>query len=292
MRFHHTMIRTSDLAASLDFYCGSLGLLKVHQLDLIEQRMTVAALAAPGDMGRPVARRRTTVELIYDWEPSPQQRDPFHLCFQVDDVEAEWRRLTALGVSSCREPHNGVAFVRTPDGTPIELAQPDAIRSADAPRIAAPDLMGDAAGTRFNHTMVRTADFARAIEFYQGHLGLVEVRRLELSDYRKTVVYLASSEDAEAAGTETPASIELSRDWDAIPLRPTQSAFHICYWVEDIYATCARLHSDRALLHRPPRDGLVGFARSPEGVPIEIVQRGSRLQPKELRASMPDVGAW
>ena len=120
MRYLHTMVRVSDLQASLDFYCGKLGLREVRRHDSEQGRFTLIFLAAPGD------EQRALVELTWNWDPEvyPTGRAFGHLAYEVEDIYALCGRLMAAGVTVNRPPRDGhMAFVKSPDGISIELLQ-------------------------------------------------------------------------------------------------------------------------------------------------------------------------
>jgi lactoylglutathione lyase len=113
------MVRVSDLAASLDFYCTKLGLEELDRVEVEAGRFTLVFLAAPGD-------RAAQVELTYNWDPEKLSggRNFGHLAYRVDDIYAVCQRLHDAGVTIRRPPRDGhMAFVRSPDGISIELLQ-------------------------------------------------------------------------------------------------------------------------------------------------------------------------
>ncbi|MBM4244195.1 MAG: lactoylglutathione lyase [Deltaproteobacteria bacterium] len=119
MRYLHTMVRVSDLDASLEFYCGKLGLKELGRQDSPAGRFTLVFLAAPGD-------ETAQVELTYNWDPETLAggRNFGHLAYQVDDIYETCRRLAEAGVTINRPPRDGrMAFVRSPDQISIELLQ-------------------------------------------------------------------------------------------------------------------------------------------------------------------------
>ena len=119
MKYLHTMVRVSDLDASLDFYCNHLGLEEIHRVDVESGRFTLVFLSAPGD-------REAQVELTYNWDPDTLSggRNFGHLAYQVDDIYAACQRLMEAGVTINRPPRDGhMAFVRSPDQVSIELLQ-------------------------------------------------------------------------------------------------------------------------------------------------------------------------
>ncbi|WP_374600320.1 lactoylglutathione lyase [Brevundimonas sp.] len=126
MRYLHTMIRVTDLDASLHFYCDLLGLSEVRRMENEEGRYTLVFLAAPKDADRSAMERSPEVELTFNWDPEEYSggRNFGHLAYKVDDIYAACARLQAGGVTINRPPRDGrMAFVRSPDGISIELLQ-------------------------------------------------------------------------------------------------------------------------------------------------------------------------
>ncbi len=126
MRYLHTMVRVTDLDASLRFYCDLLGLEEVRRMDNEAGRYTLVLLAAPADRARSEAERSPEVELTYNWDPETYSggRNFGHLAYKVEDIYAACRRLADGGVTINRPPRDGrMAFVRSPDGVSIELLQ-------------------------------------------------------------------------------------------------------------------------------------------------------------------------
>lgn len=119
MRYLHTMVRVSNLDASLKFYCDALGLQEVRRTENEKGRFTLVFLAAPGD-------ESAQVELTHNWDPENYTigRAFGHLAYQVDDIYAACERLQKAGVTINRPPRDGrMAFVRSPDKISIELLQ-------------------------------------------------------------------------------------------------------------------------------------------------------------------------
>ena len=145
---------------------------------------------------------------------------------------------------------------------------------------------------RYLHTMVRVADLDAALDFYCGGLGLQEVRRIDNDKGRFTLVFLAAPEDVERARAEKAPMVELTFNWDPEAYTGGRNFGHLAYLVDDIYAACARLQGKGVTINRPPRDGHMAFVRSPDGISIELLQKGDSLPPAEPWASMPNTGAW
>lgn len=145
---------------------------------------------------------------------------------------------------------------------------------------------------RYLHTMVRVADLDKALEFYCDKLGLVEVNRYESEKGRFTLVFLAASGDEAAARENKAPLVELTYNWDKEEYSGGRNFGHLAYQVDDIYALCARLMEKGVIINRPPRDGHMAFIRSPDGVSIELLQKGDALKPAEPWASMENTGSW
>ena len=119
MKYLHTMVRVTDIDASLRFYRDALGLNEISRKEVAQGRYTLVFLAAPGDDS-------AQVELTYNWdpEPYPSGRNFGHLAYEVDNVYATCQRLMDHGVTINRPPRDGwMAFVRSPDNVSIELLQ-------------------------------------------------------------------------------------------------------------------------------------------------------------------------
>jgi lactoylglutathione lyase len=126
MEYLHTMVRASDLEASLDFYCNKLGLVEVNRYDSEAGRFTLVFLAAAGDLEGAQASNKPCVEITYNWDSQDYDggRNFGHLAYRVEDIYASCQRLMDLGVTINRPPRDGhMAFVRSPDGISIELLQ-------------------------------------------------------------------------------------------------------------------------------------------------------------------------
>ena len=145
---------------------------------------------------------------------------------------------------------------------------------------------------RYLHTMVRVADLDQALDFYCDKLGLVEVNRYESEKGRFTLVFLAAPGDEAAARENKAPLVELTYNWDKEEYSGGRNFGHLAYLVDDIYALCARLKEKGVVINRPPRDGHMAFIRSPDGISIELLQKGEALAPAEPWASMQNTGSW
>jgi len=142
------------------------------------------------------------------------------------------------------------------------------------------------------HTMVRVSDLDQSLDFYCSKLGLVEVDRRANEKGRFTLVFLAAPGDVEKARVKKAPLVELTYNWDAEDYGGGRNFGHLAYRVDDIYAICEKLMHAGVVINRPPRDGHMAFIRSPDGISIELLQKGERLAPQEPWASMPNTGSW
>jgi lactoylglutathione lyase len=139
---------------------------------------------------------------------------------------------------------------------------------------------------KYLHTMVRVKDLDASLAFYCQHLGLEEIRRVDVEAGRFSLVFLAAPGDSSA-------QVELTYNWDGDELGEGSRNFgHLAYAVDDIYATCQRLLDGGVIISRPPRDGHMAFVRSPDNISIELLQAGKPLAPAEPWVSMPNIGHW
>ena len=135
MKYLHTMVRVSDVDASLRFYCDALGLEVVRRKDVPAGRFSLIFLAAPG---QPEAQ----IELTHNWDPEAYTggRNFGHVAYAVDDIYAACRRLQEHGVVINRPPRDGaMAFVRSPDGISVELLQAGAALPPQEPWASMPN---------------------------------------------------------------------------------------------------------------------------------------------------------
>jgi len=137
---------------------------------------------------------------------------------------------------------------------------------------------------KYLHTMVRVSDLDASLAFYK-LLGLEELKRQDSEAGRFTLIFLAAPGDSSA-------QVELTHNWDPEAYTGGRNFGHLAYAVDDIYATCARLHAGGVTISRPPRDGRMAFVRSPDGISVELLQAGPALPPAEPWSSMPNTGVW
>ncbi|WP_306118364.1 MULTISPECIES: lactoylglutathione lyase [unclassified Roseitalea] len=145
---------------------------------------------------------------------------------------------------------------------------------------------------RYLHTMVRVRDIDESLDFYCNKLGLEEIRRMENEAGRFTLIFLAAPEDRQSAVEDRAPMVELTYNWDPEEYQGGRNFGHLAYAVDDIYALCEKLQASGVTINRPPRDGHMAFVRSPDGISIELLQKGEALPKKEPWASMPNTGSW
>ena len=133
--------------------------------------------------------------------------------------------------------------------------------------------------------MVRVTDMEASLRFYRDALGLELLSLREYPGGRYTLAFLSAPGD-------TSAQIELTFNWDPEIYNGARNFGHLAYQVDNIYVLCSHLQVMGVDILRPPRDGYMAFVRSPDGISIELLQRGGALPPQQPWASMPNVGTW
>lgn len=119
MKYLHTMVRVTDLDASMDFYCDKLGMKEVRRIDNEAGRFSLIFIAPPGD-------ESGVLELTYNWDPQEysEGRNFGHVAYQVENIYETCQRLMDAGVTIHRPPRDGfMAFIKSPDNISIELLQ-------------------------------------------------------------------------------------------------------------------------------------------------------------------------
>lgn len=146
---------------------------------------------------------------------------------------------------------------------------------------------------QYLHTMVRVADLDESLDFYCNKLGLVEISRRDVEAGRFTLVFLAAPEDERRARSDDRAPmLELTYNWDPEDYTGGRNFGHLAFRVDDIYALCQSLQDAGITINRPPRDGHMAFVKSPDGISIELLQKGDSLPPQEPWKSMENTGSW
>tara|TARA_Y100000782_G_scaffold4962_1_gene5796 strand:+ start:49522 stop:50001 length:480 start_codon:yes stop_codon:yes gene_type:complete len=150
---------------------------------------------------------------------------------------------------------------------------------------------------RYLHTMVRVENLDQSLDFYCNKLGLVEVSRKDSEKGKFTLVFLCAPDDEENAKVNKAPMVELTYNWpddngNEESYTGGRNFGHLAYLVDDIYQTCQSLKDNGVVINRPPRDGHMAFIKSPDGISIELLQKGDPLPPKSPWSDMENVGTW
>ena len=144
---------------------------------------------------------------------------------------------------------------------------------------------------RYLHTMIRVSDLEESLVFFQT-LGLREIRRRDSEEGKFTNVHLAAKDDIASAEAVRAPTLELTYNWDPEEYKGGRNFGHLAFEVEDIYAICSTLAEIGVVINRPPRDGHMAFVKTPDGISIELLQKGKKLPKQEPWASMDNAGVW
>jgi lactoylglutathione lyase len=142
MQYLHTMIRATDLQATLTFFCDHLGLVEVNRYNSEQGRFTLVFLAAPDDLALAQERKAPLIEITYNWDTETYSggRNFGHLAYRVDNIYDLCARLQAAGITINRPPRDGhMAFVRSPDGISVELLQAGEALPPEEPWLSMPN---------------------------------------------------------------------------------------------------------------------------------------------------------
>tara|TARA_Y100001949_G_scaffold26731_1_gene19755 strand:- start:4279 stop:4719 length:441 start_codon:yes stop_codon:yes gene_type:complete len=142
------------------------------------------------------------------------------------------------------------------------------------------------------HTMVRVSNIEQSLDFYCNKLGLIEFSRKESEKGRFTLIFLCAPEDKYSAESQKKPLLELTYNWDKEEYQGGRNFGHLAFRVDNIYQFCENLIKNNVVINRPPRDGHMAFIKSPDGISIELLQKGESLEIKEPWASMPNNGSW
>jgi lactoylglutathione lyase len=138
---------------------------------------------------------------------------------------------------------------------------------------------------KYLHTMIRVSNLEQSLDFFINKLGFVEQRRYDNEKGRFTLVFVAAPESPDAP-------VELTYNWDPEVYTGWRNFGHLALGVDHIYDYCTNLQKHGIVINRPPRDGRMAFIRTPDGISIELLQKGEALPVAEPWASMPNTGSW
>ena len=142
------------------------------------------------------------------------------------------------------------------------------------------------------HTMIRVSDLDQSLDFFCNKLRLEEINRYDNEKGRFTLVFLAAEGDLDHAKNDKSPLLELTYNWDPENYNGGRNFGHLAYRVDNIYELCQSLMDQGVTINRPPRDGHMAFIKSPDGISIELLQKGNALPPTEPWLSMPNTGSW
>ena len=146
---------------------------------------------------------------------------------------------------------------------------------------------------KYLHTMVRVKDLEKSLDFYCNVLGLKEVSRYDNDKGEFTLIFLCAPEDYEKAKVEKAPTLELTYNWGGEESYSNGRNFgHLAFLVDNIYETCEKIMHAGVTINRPPRDGHMAFIKSPDGISIELLQKGESLKPADPWLSMENKGTW
>lgn len=145
---------------------------------------------------------------------------------------------------------------------------------------------------QYLHTMVRVSDIQESLDFYCQGLGMVEISRKDNESGRFTLIFLAAPDDEQSAKEDKAPMLELTYNWDAQAYTGGRNFGHLAFRVDNIYALCEHLQHQGVVINRPPRCGHMAFVKSPDGISVELLQKGQALEPVEPWVSMPNTGSW
>ena len=145
---------------------------------------------------------------------------------------------------------------------------------------------------KFLHTMIRIKDIDESLKFFVDGLNLIETKRTENEAGRFTLIFLAARDDHETASKYMAPLIELTYNWDPEEYNSGRNFGHLAYQVDDIYKTCEHLEKQGIDILRPPRDGYMAFIKSPDGISVELLQKGKALEPNPKWKDKKNIGTW
>ncbi|MFT6106863.1 MAG: lactoylglutathione lyase [Rickettsiales bacterium] len=145
--------------------------------------------------------------------------------------------------------------------------------------------------------MVRVNNIEESLEFYCNKLGLIETKRHESQKGRFTLIFLSAPNDLENAKINQSPLIELTYNWpdengENEQYKSGRNFGHLAFEVDDIYDFCQKLIDKGVSINRPPKDGHMAFVKSPDGISIEILQKGNSLEICEPWKSMGNFDSW
>ena len=125
---------------------------------------------------------------------------------------------------------------------------------------------------RLLHTMIRTGDLDRSIDFYTQVLGMTLLRRSDYPAGKFTLAFVGYGD--ESAHT----AIELTYNWGVDRYDIGTGFGHLAIEVDDVYAACAEIRQRGGSVVREPGPmsggtTVIAFVADPDGYKIELIGR-------------------
>jgi len=125
---------------------------------------------------------------------------------------------------------------------------------------------------RLLHTMIRSGNLDRSIEFYTQVLGMTLLRRKDYPDGKFTLAFVGYGEEANNT------VIELTYNWGVDSYEIGNGFGHLALEVDDVYAACAEIKNKGGKVIReagPMNAGatIIAFVADPDGYQIELIGR-------------------
>lgn len=123
---------------------------------------------------------------------------------------------------------------------------------------------------RILHTMIRTGDLDRSIDFYTKVMGMKVLRRSEYPDGKFTLVFIGYGEESEQA------VLELTYNWGVDHYDIGTGYGHVAIEVDDVYAACDEIkrRGGKVIREAGPMKGgtrAIAFVEDPDGYKIELI---------------------
>lgn len=123
---------------------------------------------------------------------------------------------------------------------------------------------------RILHTMIRTGDLDRAIDFYTGVLGMKLLRRSDYPEGKFTLAFLGYGDESKQA------AIELTYNWGVDHYEIGTGYGHVAIEVDDVYASCDNIRKlgGKVVREAGPMKGgtkAIAFVSDTDGYLIELI---------------------
>lgn len=125
---------------------------------------------------------------------------------------------------------------------------------------------------RLGHVMLRVEDLEKTIDFYKTHFGMHEMKRSDNHQGQYTNVFIGYGDDLTKETT-----IELTYNWHQSGYDHGNAFGHLCFLVDDVYATCEAIQAKGGTIIRQPGpvkggNAIIAFIEDPNGYKIELLQ--------------------